>query len=653
MKTLRPWRATKRAMRMTLMIGAAALLLYELREWHDDRLTRNWQILATPAPGNSGKIAAMEYLNSKFLCLPFEIELPLIGRCWKDRAPLAGIDLSAKTHRGRVFLDEIQLPNADLSRATLAKAILWEANLLDADLTASNLSEAILYKANLSATEMWNANLRNADMTATNLSNAALEEADLSEAFLRWANLFNAGLREAKLNNANLTNTNLTETDLSDADLTGANLIGTNLTDAVLNNANLNRTKLHGANLKNADLTNASLTDANLTEANLTEADLINANLTRTILTGANLTDADLTNASLTVDRIRGIWAFSDSTPHGVPDEISAAIALRYSSETWPDFVDRIMRDRPELGLKALRKHIFRALIAVLILVSIGPFLWALLLHGAHLALEAVSTKPADYLANVSAKTDEQLFENVRNLGLIALGIIGMVLAVWRSVLAYQQNKTSIKQANIAEKGLIIDRFQKGAQMLESGELSVRLAGIYALRELVWSDPKETYIIVLDLLFDFVRERSKDRKADYSKVARNWPHPSYGALPPDLQKALETASRLRQSVANTQGEERRKEWNPDLRNANLSYADLSGAILTNANLSRAVLTGASLSEADLFDADLSHPNLSGAELSEAMLSGAKLTGIALKKSWVWEGTPIEIPIRDTIGTFAA
>jgi uncharacterized protein YjbI with pentapeptide repeats len=74
----------------------------------------------------------------------------------------------------------------------------------------------------------------------------------------------------------------------------------------------------------------------------------------------------------------------------------------------------------------------------------------------------------------------------------------------------------------------------------------------------------------------------------------------------------------------------------NLRDANLSYADLRDANLRDANLSGADLSSANLSYADLSgtilsSANLSGANLRGANLSYADLSGANLSGAILSK----------------------
>lgn len=228
------------------------------------------------------------------------------------------------------------------------------------------------------------------------------------------------------------------------------------------------------------------------------------------------------------------------------------------------------------------------------------------------------------------APKGKNLFEDLRNIGLVLLGLIGLPLAVWRSYLALQAH-------GLSEKGLIIDRYQQGAQMLESKELSVRLSGIYALKELVKSDPAETYIMVLDLLFDFVRERSKGREPNFRKVTRENPDPDYGPFPPDIQKALEIASWLRKNIRNSIRLEDRETWSADLSGANLSgatlvYANLFGANLVFTNLSGAAIWETNLSRANLADANLSDAFLEEANLSDAHLSGANLSGAVLSEA---------------------
>lgn len=229
-----------------------------------------------------------------------------------------------------------------------------------------------------------------------------------------------------------------------------------------------------------------------------------------------------------------------------------------------------------------------------------------------------------------------------RNFGLFALAAIGLVLAVWRSFLAHKQTNTANrqaeianKQAKLAESGLQIDRYQKGAQMLESSELSVRIAGIFALRELAISDPDDTYFLVLDILYSFVREKSKERKQKSQPIPNH-----HNNFPADIQIALNSTNFLRETIPNTAAKYRHYVRAPDLSGAKLSGAnliranlnganfrdaDLSCAMLANANLSYSDLYGSNIGDANLINANLSHSNLGEANLSGAHLRGANLS----------------------------
>lgn len=221
----------------------------------------------------------------------------------------------------------------------------------------------------------------------------------------------------------------------------------------------------------------------------------------------------------------------------------------------------------------------------------------------------------------------------LRNFGLLIVAICGLLLASWRSWTAHRQADTANRQQKVfadqyrlAEKGQIVDRFQKGSAMLESNELSVRLAGIYALRELAMSDPEVTYITVQDLLCDFVREKSNDREPENTPLPMN-KGTTYGPFPPDLQRALDTFSWLRDNVQDAR--ELEENWSAKLAGANLSKVNLfkknlAGTNLVSANLSEARLFSANLSSASLRETNLFKAKLGNANLSKADLSGASL-----------------------------
>jgi hypothetical protein len=272
------------------------------------------------------------------------------------------------------------------------------------------------------------------------------------------------------------------------------------------------------------------------------------------------------------------------------------------------------------------------------------------------------------------------LIEAWRNIGLIALGAVGLGVATWRSIIAHRQNQNAVEQRRISERGLNVDRYQKGALMLESPELSVRIAGIYGLRELAMSDPDESYILVQSLLFAFVREKSKSRALKQpvsSEIAENADGTDSIFEEPaaDLNEALRVAQALRTMVPAAGQLEDTVAWLPDLTDANLSgpeiyitnlsnaslgESNLSGVVLINSRLSGSFCLGTNFSSAQfvradfsgsfLYKADLSSVNIVYADIRDANLSYANISGANIEdvgtnvhteffRIWAWADRP--------------
>ena len=215
------------------------------------------------------------------------------------------------------------------------------------------------------------------------------------------------------------------------------------------------------------------------------------------------------------------------------------------------------------------------------------------------------------------------------------------------------------RQAEIAQRGLVNERYQKGAEMLGSNVLSVRLGGIYALQGLAKEDPEQYHVQIMRLLCAFVCNPPKDeRMVTHPEVWRT-----------DVKAIINAiAARSDADIAR----EKEEEFNLDLGGAHLPYgtfteSNLSGASFSHANLSNATLLDAKLSNATLtgaklFDTNFRDANISGARfsvsgrfpaegLTQSQLDEAradpkrppKLQGvldIKTNKPLVWRGKPL-------------
>ena len=228
------------------------------------------------------------------------------------------------------------------------------------------------------------------------------------------------------------------------------------------------------------------------------------------------------------------------------------------------------------------------------------------------------------------SETEESRGTTIRNAFLIIGGLVAVLLAIWRSRVSERQTqiangqaKTALKQADTAHQSLQNERFQKGAEMLGSDVLAVRLGGIYALERLVADHRDKYYIEVMKLLCAFGRNPPQDSKV-VSQGTKSDGKPTSNVLQlyqsrrlrEDVQAAITAIGKRNKADLSLEDE---KGFELDLR-----VADLRNAVLTDANLSgsRIFLVGADLSNALLLETDMSGADMRGAILRDTKLSGA-------------------------------
>ena len=238
--------------------------------------------------------------------------------------------------------------------------------------------------------------------------------------------------------------------------------------------------------------------------------------------------------------------------------------------------------------------------------------------------------------------TSEDIYKSgtaFRNFGLPILAVWGIYLAVWRSL-------TAQKQADTAARSLQNDRYQKGADMLGSEQLSVRAGGINALKRLAQDDPETYHREIMALFSFFAHYPTPDTELEQAASSKG----EQDRLRPDLEVIIQAIGQrnAKQQGLDTQG----MIYNKDLEKVVLRDVDLHGALLSNANLSwigvirsnltdadlmgtdftGSDLTSSTLTDANLIEATLTDANLTNAKLISAVLTNADLTNAALTKA---------------------
>ena len=190
----------------------------------------------------------------------------------------------------------------------------------------------------------------------------------------------------------------------------------------------------------------------------------------------------------------------------------------------------------------------------------------------------------------------------LRNVGLLFAGALALVFALWRAQIAN-------RQADTAERGLLNERYQKGAEMLGSQVLSVRVGAVYTLGGLAKDYPDQYHDNIMNLLFSFVRSPIIDSK---QPISREIAAETY-RLREDVQSALDVIDSCRKHNS------KMEKIHPS---RHLTAAKLRGAYLAGYDLSHV-----DLSLSDLRDANLTNAILNKAGLYDTQLTGARLYGI--------------------------
>jgi hypothetical protein len=178
-----------RAIEPVAILIAIFAFTIEMADRREERIARAWQLVTTKAPGNSGKINALEYLNSQ--------DPEWLQGWWpyaKKKITLQGIDLTppalAELFKGNEAAEHLvnwwdcpettYLHRLQASKGNFSFAKLFCADLVDADLSQTDLSSTKLNGANLVGSNLNRADLLSADLRGADLGGADLGGADLS-----------------------------------------------------------------------------------------------------------------------------------------------------------------------------------------------------------------------------------------------------------------------------------------------------------------------------------------------------------------------------------------------------------------------------------------------------------------------------------------
>ena len=228
--------------------------------------------------------------------------------------------------------------------------------------------------------------------------------------------------------------------------------------------------------------------------------------------------------------------------------------------------------------------------------------------------------------------------EAVRTVALIVGGIVTIVLALWRSVLAERQAAAAQRQSETGLRTYLNERYRHAASMLGDSELMVRVGGVVALERLAEDHPAEFGHEAFKLLLEFVRAPPAVQQPQPT-IWDGWLALERPAARQDVQKAIKVIAKLQRipfmrdamGLLDLRGAQLCgvELWGlrlnrAQLENANLMYAYLEGMDLTNAQLQWANCRQARFARADLSGAEMSDADFSGVRAGQCKFRGAKM-----------------------------
>lgn len=98
--------------------------------------------------------------------------------------------------------------------------------------------------------------------------------------------------------------------------------------------------------------------------------------------------------------------------------------------------------------------------------------------------------------------------ELVRNFGLLAAAVVGLILAGMRVAAANRQAQAALRQAELSRRDHVAELFNRAVGQLDDAKLQVRLGAIYTLRQIAQDFPDLTGP-VLELPTIYVREAGR------------------------------------------------------------------------------------------------------------------------------------------------
>jgi uncharacterized protein YjbI with pentapeptide repeats len=243
----------------------------------------------------------------------------------------------------------------------------------------------------------------------------------------------------------------------------------------------------------------------------------------------------------------------------------------------------------------------------------------------------------------------------IQQILLIVGGVAAFILAGWRTWTAHTQARAALaqvqvalRQADLAERAHNIDRYTRGANMLDSDKIAVRQAGVYTLLEIGRADTANFYNLVIRLLAGFARVRSAEftkqqMEKEHLKERRRHIYTEEPVIESDesvefsdLHEALSSIGWLREQRPDEVEAERTAKF----------VLNLSGIVGVRRSFTEVDFSLANLRGADFTGSYFHLATFGRADLRYATFHGVNATSSNFAQAW-FQNTDLELAVFDS------
>ena len=103
----------------------------------------------------------------------------------------------------------------------------------------------------------------------------------------------------------------------------------------------------------------------------------------------------------------------------------------------------------------------------------------------------------------------ESASTTIRNLGIAVAALLGLPLAIWRSMIAERSAQTADHTADTARFSVSDERFKSGVALLGNDQMAIRVSGVHILARMTMVYPDLYHLPIMDIFAAYLAYQTR------------------------------------------------------------------------------------------------------------------------------------------------